>query len=508
MLNGENSDKVAILCGGVAFLNSSVTLTVGQWTHLAAVRRAGEWRLYVNGVNTAVTSSTTTPNAPRGTTQVGENFNGSIDDVRIYGRPVELGEIQRMASLIGGLKGEWDMNYTARDSSNLNNNLTVHGGWSYSTSRKEGRTSALLNGSDAYANTASVVTTARNNLTMSAWVNWNGGTGHQFIVYNGGSGTSGYGIMLNGSRSGKLSILCGGVVFIDTDTTLPVGQWTHVAAVRRTGTWELYVNGTSVPFVAGANTTATPNRPSGVTNVGGEGGGAPFNGYIDGVRLYEVALSAAQIGSQVSLSSGVTVDDYKAGFHLNGLGQDDSGYSYLMTPVGGASFDYSDSTEGTAALRMPWYIAASSSTPSPVTTVTSNLTLSAWVKWDGGNRNQIIVYNGHSGYDGYGIMLTPGTASNVIILVGGRAFLNTSATLVRGKWTHLAATKAAGANGVWTLYVDGNPYPVLNDSTLTPNTPQAAGTMVGAGFNGLIDNVRVYETALSTSGVQALMALR
>lgn len=147
----------------------------------------------------------------------------------------------------------------------------------------------------------------------------------------------------------------------------------------------------------------------------------------------------------------------------------------------------------------------SGATGSLPTTATANVTLEAWVKWDGGGSgNQMIVLNGNSSTSGYGLFQNSGTLT---VVAGGASTMTSSYTLTPGVWTHVAAVADGSDN--WTLYVNGVPN-VLSPSTGNPNTP--AGTFsVGtdqAGietFSGVIDEVKVWTTARTNTQVTADM---
>ena len=84
-------------------------IALNTWTHLAATYGAGTLTLFVNGVPVATRalpgSLTTSNGALRigGNTIWGEYFQGSIDEVRIYGRVLAQAEIQAdMTTPVGG----------------------------------------------------------------------------------------------------------------------------------------------------------------------------------------------------------------------------------------------------------------------------------------------------------------------------------------------------------------------------------------------------------------------
>ena len=79
---------------------------------------------------------------------------------------------------------------------------------------------------------------------------------------------------------------------------LPVNQWSHLAATYDGTTLRLYVNGVvaaSTPFTGDMATSTDPLRIGG-NSVYGE----YFVGVIDEVRIYYRALTAAEIGADMT----------------------------------------------------------------------------------------------------------------------------------------------------------------------------------------------------------------
>ena len=138
-----------------------------------------------------------------------------------------------------------------------------------------------------------------------------------------------------------------------------------------------------------------------------------------------------------------------------------------------------------------------------VTATTNNLSMSAWVNWAGTNAlGQMLLYNGDSGPNGYGIYLQAN--GELGILNGGVAIASspTSFKLTAGVWQYVVAMRDAG---VWKLYVDG--IQVALNGNPAPNPPFGQ-TSIGRGtvttgntFNGLIDDARIYDRVLAASEV-------
>ena len=139
-----------------------------------------------------------------------------------------------------------------------------------------------------------------------------------------------------------------------------------------------------------------------------------------------------------------------------------------------------------------------------VTTATDNLTMEEWVKWDGTTTvNQLLIYNGHSGLNGYGILLNPITMPNfnLGILCGGVAYLNSSTPFTDSVWQHVAAVRSGG---IWKLYLNGVQLS-LTDSTASPNQPDGFTTIGLNNYQGTIDEVRVWNVARTQAELQQNM---
>jgi chitodextrinase len=87
---------------------------------------------------------------------------------------------------------------------------------------------------------------------------------------------------------------------------LTVNTWTHLAATYDGTTIRLYVNGTQVASAAQTGAIATSTNP---LQIGGDSlYGQFFQGTIDEVRIYNVALTAAQIQTDMNAPISATPD--------------------------------------------------------------------------------------------------------------------------------------------------------------------------------------------------------
>lgn len=143
--------------------------------------------------------------------------------------------------------------------------------------------------------------------TLEAWVSSTGLTAH--------SGTPQYSIIgkgtaynLRATATGTLQLIVSGVLVVSSSVSVPLdGSWHHVAVTKSGATTKLYLDGVDVT-VAGSNAIGTNNATALVIGNEGTAVARQWQGGIDQVAIYNVALTQAQIqghalGKDVSADS-------------------------------------------------------------------------------------------------------------------------------------------------------------------------------------------------------------
>ncbi len=137
--------------------------------------------------------------------------------------------------------------------------------------------------------------------------------------------------------------------------------------------------------------------------------------------------------------------------------------------------------------------------------LTADFTVSAWIHPDdlSGVRRVLAVDGWTDG--GWVFAVTEGVP--VLTTVGVRDAI-ADVPVAEGRWTHLAAVVDAGASV--TFYVDGHRRDTVSQAT--PGTATTSGWWLGSngtdgGWSGWLDDVRVYDGALSASAVRTLADL-
>jgi len=81
-------------------LNGTTATPLNSWTHLALTYDGAAMRMFVNGAQVSTRAVTGSVSVASGALRIGGNsvwgeyFRGLIDEVRIYNRPLNAGEIQ------------------------------------------------------------------------------------------------------------------------------------------------------------------------------------------------------------------------------------------------------------------------------------------------------------------------------------------------------------------------------------------------------------------------------
>ncbi len=537
--------------GAYAVTTASNSVVLNTWQHIAGVFDDNVLRFYINGVLSGTTAvpSTYVLNASCNTNVWigksgfgGEEFQGSVDEVRIWDRAVCQGEIQKnMNGIIPTTATNLLANYHFEHGVIGGNNSTVITLVDYSGNAYNGTvTNALLNGatsnwvaSGAYPANGSSPLVDVAPAYVAPSVSISGAT----AICNGASTTF--------TASGNVSTynwLSGpttatNTVSPTTTTTYSVVGTNSLGCLSNTATITLTVN--SLPTISvnsgsicsGSSFTMVPSGASTYTFSGGSSVVSP----TANTSYTVTGTSASGCVSSTGAVSSVTVNSLPV-VSVNS-GSICSGTSFTMTPTGALTYTYtggsavvsptsttSYSVTGTNANGCVSTPAVSNVTVNVCTAgaalnldgvndrvnlgtgITTSLTgstkvsVEAWVKPTSLSGLGCIVGNYSTGSANLQILLRRNTNSYYEFWVGnGTSWHQTTsaATPTVNVWQHVAATW----NGtVASIYVNG----VLSGTT-TPaittlgnassNPVWIGGNTINESFTGDIDEVRVWNVA-------------
>ena len=205
--------------------------------------------------------------------------------------------------LVAGYSFEEGAGTTTSDASGQSNTGTLNAGVTWSTAGKYGK-AASFNGTSGMvtvADKASLDLTGA--MTLSAWVNPSANGNWRTVMLK-EAGTA----LVYGLYSSDTASLPN--VYIRTGATdksavgpsaLPVNTWSHLAATYDGSNMRLYLNGTLVKTVAatGAMTASTGELRIGGNSIWGE----YFAGLIDEAHVYNRALSAAEVTTDMNVNA-------------------------------------------------------------------------------------------------------------------------------------------------------------------------------------------------------------
>ena len=515
----------------------SITLAGSGWHHVVYTIDSSnnEQNLYLDGIS--VSSSTHTPAisyAQGSNTLIGTHgngsahydFNGALDDIRVYDTPLTADEITAIYSQgrippIGHWKLDETSGTTAADSSGNGHDGTMNDGLDGANDSVNGVISNALDfdGADDGIElpASSTLFPNNNSWTTSAWFKTispaNGTYGNRIFnpMQNATNGSAFIlsldGLDLDFAHDDGTSLTNSSVATINEHT------WYHVASSYDGTTFKVYLNGTEELSV----TDTFSGFGTGNAAIGEAGDGtAPFPGQIDDVRIYDRVLSASEILELYNDSNSALVGHWKLDETSGTIAVDSSGNGYHGTTSGGLDTTTDNSTgifETALDFDSGGYIDIGND---PALAITGDITLSAWVNIDSTSNDDAVI-----NYSAIGETLETNTLyvmhvrpSGVLIGhergLGLNQFFNySSAVLDYKKWYHLAAVRDDTAK-TWKLFVNGSQvesdynYAISAEGGSSSKLQIGRNAGLGTTIDGRIDDARIYNKALTAAEILEL----
>jgi RHS repeat-associated protein len=415
------------------------------------------------------------------------------------------------SGLVGHWKFDENSGTTAADFSGNNNTGTLTSGASWATGQSGAATS--LDGVNDYVQvgpqSSLAMTTAA---TFSAWI---------YPTGSGSLATYG-GIILDKESEYEIARFADGTInwafantspgynWINTGYVAPLNQWTHITITYDNGVIKTYANGSLTHTHSGTGAIGDANTSWNDFRIGGrQAGSQHFQGRIDEVRVYNRALSASEVttlsvaGPSTSGLAGYWKFDENSGTTAADL----SGNNNTGTLTSGASWATGQSGAATSLDGVNDYVQVG---PQSSLAMTTAATFSAWIYPTG--PGSLATYGGiildkESEYEI--ARFTDGTIAWAFANTSpGYTWINTGYVAPLNQWTHLTITYD---NGVVKTYANGSlththsGTGAIGDANTSWNDFRIGGRQAGSQhFHGRIDEVRVYNRALSASEVGML----
>lgn len=518
--------------------SSLTTLALNTWSQVTIVRDLTAMTLtwYINGQQTnQCTAPYAAATASTNPVTIGHDYAGyyagSIDDVREYNRALSAGEVAALhdeynpglAAATGqnGLVGWWKMDGNAKDSTPYGNNGTVNG--ATLAADREGRANTAYSFSGtSYVTLPAASILETGTFTYCAWINPTNVAGTtETIIGPSASGGPQFRV-----SSAKLQLLSSSIVSIATSTgSVTQSVWSHACvSYDASGNYAFYING--APSGSGTNLKTLTLTGNFLFGAKASGSSEQYHGVIDDARIYNRVLSADEISnlyheydSQVSLyqadgnGNSVNLGQGLLGYWaFNGNARDSTPYADNLTVHGAPSLTTDREGRANSAYSVvdtnnDYFTVPAGSMFNGAGGLTYNIWLmrtavstgSQWPEILGAN-NTHVYYGIRSQNYGDNLTFEYGTSPYSGAAWGAISIKN---PIPLNQW-HMFTITYDGST--LKSYYDGSF--VTSQASITLN-PSFGGIDIlsGGNFNGSVDDVRIWNRALTASEVSALYNL-
>src|SRR5215469_1103479 len=282
---------------------------------------------------------------------------------------------------------------------------------------------------------ATALATGTGDYTVSAWVLVTTTSGVQAVVNNGTSGTNGWSLRLSSGGSNFVSALVAASSFTSAQGGF-TNQWQHLALVSNSGNQTLYFNGSNVGTGSIANVAASGGNlligkeTTGVTQLAGE---------VADVAVWTSALNSTQIQQ---LFGGYRPPDVVAPQWWWPLGGYQSPEPELIAGNNGTVTSCVPAS-APPSLGRGGRSFTGTTTKMTATTITAagSWTIACWALANSLTGTQLIVYNGNTASNGFGIRSVNG-ANHIEGVLAGASNVTSTTSPVVGNWGHYAFVNA------------------------------------------------------------------
>ena len=549
-LIAHSDDKSLILTvNGSVFRTGSDIYEFDEWTHIGAVITAGVYEIYVNGNLEPATfrrgSAQLPPNSETSLRigswnhSTGREFNGLLDDIRIYDTPLKSHQIADIVAdadpnshLIAHFAFNEDSGCQTEDSAGGSDSKEGQLEPDCPTNSPVWRASAGISGSalefdgdDDFVDLGLIEgghpLQLRSGGTVMGWFNQRDGDGGQRILdkSDGIAGTNGYSLIAH-TDDRSIVLTVNGSVFRTSPGVYEFEEWTHVVGVIQADIYEIYVNGNLESATFWRGSAELPPNAETTLRIGtwNHSVGREFNGFLDDIRIYDAALEASQITEIMRVVDPNSTLIAHYGFN--------EGSGCLTTDSVGGPESKEGQLEPDCLTNSPLWHASVGTLGSALEfdgdddfvdlgliegvhplQLRSGGTVMGWFNQRDGDGGQRILdkSDGIAGTNGYSLIAHSDDRS-IVLTVNGSVFRTGPGVYEFEEWNHVVGVIQAD---IYEIYVNGILEPATfwrGSAELPPNaeTTLRIGSWnhsVGREFNGFLDDIRIYNTALPPSQI-------
>ena len=329
--------SIVLTVNGSVFRTSPGVYEFEEWTHVVGVIQVDIYEIYVDGnLEPASFWRGNVQLPPNHETSMrigtwnhstGREFNGFLDDIRVYNGALQASKIADIATatnpdsnLITHYTFDEGSGCLAADSAGGLDSKEGQLEPDCPTNSPDWHVAAGISGSalefdgdDDFVDLGLIESGHPLQLTLGgtlmAWFRQRDGDGGQRILdkSDGIAGINGYSLIAH-TDDQSIVLTVNGSVFRTGPAVYELEEWTHVAAVLADGIYAIYVNGTLEPATFWRGGAELPPNAETTLRIGtwNHSVGREFNGFLDDIRIYNRALDSAdiaQIHNTVSVSS-------------------------------------------------------------------------------------------------------------------------------------------------------------------------------------------------------------
>ncbi|MHB1484855.1 MAG: LamG domain-containing protein [Saccharofermentanales bacterium] len=412
---------------------------------------------------------------------------------------------------------EWKMSGNANDSIGSNNGTTSGGAaWAAGKSAQ----ASSLDGTDDYINIADSVTLdSMSKLTVSAWINMSAlppANKSYLIVAKEDSNSGAYRICVGANGQGHVALATANNSWYTSGTTaswttqMQTNTWYHIVATYDGSYVKIYINGTlestGAQAISGNIVRYTqPLRigyPTSSANIN------YFSGKIDEVRIYNIALGSTGV-TRLYNSCPPYISEWKFDSNTNDSNTNNNASSSGTTSwTTGRKINALNLDGSSGYVNIPDSISLDSM---------RKLTVSAWINMSAlpmAGKNYLIAAKEDNNGGAYRICVGSNGTGHIALATTNNSWYSSGTTaswttqMQTNTWYHIAATY----DGSYVkIYINGSLQgtgeQAISGSIVRYALPLRLGYPTSASFsyfNGKIDEVRIYDNSLDSTGVQSL----